>query len=292
MNIFGSNSEYAKLSSILLHKPGIEICNNPDPLQILHLRPIDHHTLALEFDAAAAVFKLLGIEVNLIDSTPLDDDTRYLFNLMYCRDLFFMTPEGAILSNMANDIRRREPDYAERTLMNLGVPLLHTVSGAGRFEGADALWLRSDLVVVGVGNRTNLEGYQQLNCVLKQQGVKCVALPSTQIATQHLLGSVQIVDSDLAFVRNEIVAPEIISFLMREGFAVVNIPENIEVKSRQAMNVVTVSPRTVVMTAGCPKTRAMYVSSGVAIAAELALTQLINGAGGLACATAILGREI
>jgi N-dimethylarginine dimethylaminohydrolase len=290
VNIFGMNSEYDKLFSVILYKPGIEIENYPNPAGILHLRCIDHSALMLEFDTIIASFEALDITVTLIDPTPVDSDVWYRYNMMYCRDLFFMTPHGAILASMASTVRANETIYAARSLGALGIPLLRTVSEDGRFEGADALWLREDLVLVGVGNRTNRAGYLQVRDALFEQGVECVSIPSYQMYTQHLLGSVQIVDKDLALVRHEIVDPEVMSLLERQGFFVVKIPENLEVQTRQAMNIVTVAPRTVFMSTGCPNTRQLYQEAGLTIAAELELTQLICGAGGLACATGIVAR--
>jgi N-dimethylarginine dimethylaminohydrolase len=287
---FYVNSEFKKLSSVMLHIPYPEIGNYSNSAQIQHLRPIDHHQILKEFDAIIAAFESLGITVTLIDPVPLDDDRWYRYNMMYCRDLFFMTPHGAILASMANNIRRVEPLYAARSLEALGIPLLHTVSGEGRFEGADAIWLKDDLVVVGVGNRTNSQGYGQIRDVLWQQGVECASIPSTQVTTQHLLGSVQIVDNDLALVRHEIIDPAVIRFFEEHRFTVVKIPENLEVMNQQAMNIVTVAPRTIFMTAGCPETKRLYLNAGLKIASELDLTQLICGAGGLACATGIVAR--
>ena len=286
----GVNSEYAQLSSVMLHVPGAEIDNYPDPARIQQLAPINHNSLIREYDAIIACFGRYGIAVNLIDPSPVSDEHDYLYNMMYCRDLFLMTPRGAILANMANVTRMAEPRYAGRTLASLDIPLLHAVTGEGRFEGADALWLRDDLVVVGVGNRTNDQGYQQIRDVLQQQGVACRSIPSYQVVTQHLLGSVQIVDVDLALVRSGIVDGEIVRFLQEYDFDVISIPENSEVQQRQAMNIVTIAPRTVIMTDGCPVTRELYLGAGLTIAAELELTQLINGAGGLACATGIISR--
>lgn len=290
MNPFGVNSEYAALASVLLYVPDAGIGAYPDPARILHLRPVDHPAIMREYAGVIAAFEALGAVVTLIDPTPLDTDSRYRYNMMYCRDLFFMTPQGAIMANMANSVRGSEPLYAARSLKGAGVPLLHTVSGEGRFEGADALWLRDDLVLVGVGNRTNIEGYRQVSEVLSSQNVECLSVPSIQMTTQHLLGSVQIVDHDLALVRHRIIDPEVVSLLEKQHFTVVRIPENREVRERQAMNIVTVAPRTLFMTAGCPETKELYLQAGLTIAAELELSQLINGAGGLACATGIVAR--
>lgn len=287
---WGANSEYAKLTRVLLYRPGLEVDEYPDSAGIQHLAPISYPSLMTEYDAIISAFTALGITVHLIDAAPLSADYWYRYNLMYCRDLFFMTPLGAILGKMANQTRTAEPEYAARALKAAGVPLLHAVDGAGTFEGADALWLREDLVLVGVGNRTNQPGYSQVAAVLKDQGVTCLSIPSYQTKTQHLLGTVQIVDQNLALVRREITDPVVIRLLDEQGFEVVRIPERAEVLTRQAMNIVTIAPRTIIMTAGCPETRTQYEGAGLTIAAELDLTQLMRGAGGLACATGIVAR--
>jgi N-dimethylarginine dimethylaminohydrolase len=289
---YGVNSEYGRLATVLLYKPGPEIGNNPDPAAIQQLQPIDPAAISAEFESIFQTFGQLRVEITRIDPSPMSQDRNYLYNMMYCRDLLFMTPLGAILGNMANSVRSEEVLYARRTLEMLGIPVLHTVSGEGRFEGADALWVHDRLVAVGVGNRTNSEGFRQVEAVLGQQGVATVPLPSRQTTTQHLLGSLQIVDRDLAFVRHEIVAREVVDFLEEQRFTLIRIPENREVTSRQAMNIVTIAPRTIIMTAGCPETRRLYLEAGLGIATELEIPQLINGAGGLACATGIVAREI
>lgn len=287
----GYCSEYGRLTAVLLHRPGADIGNHPEPAAIQQLRPIDPVKMEQEFSALLAAYAALGVTVALVDPTPLSADRRYRHNLMFCRDLFFMTPAGAILASMANDTRRGEVRYAARTLEHLGIPIVHRIDDAGRFEGADALWLSEKLVAVGVGNRTNEAAFGQIGRVLAAAGIDCIPLPSTQTTTQHLLGSLQIVDRDLALVREEIIAPAAVQLLRDRGFTVVGIPENAEVRQRQALNVVTVAPRTVIMTAGCPQTKALYRQAGIVVAAELEISQLINGAGGLACATGIISRE-
>lgn len=291
MTAFGCNSEYAPLAAVLLYQPSPEVGSHPDPAAIQHLRPIDYSTSAREYAAIKYTFAALGIAAVEVDPAPLSTDQAYRYNMMYCRDLQFMTPAGAILASMANATRREEVRYAERTLVNHGIPVIGGVSGSGRFEGADALWLNERLVVVGVGHRTNGEGFEQVNHLLRELAVECVALPSRQTRTQHLLGSVQIVDRDLALMRSGICDPAVGKFLENAGFTVVEVPENEEVTERQAMNIVTIAPRTIIMTAGCHVTKALYRQAGLTIAAELEVSQLINGAGGLACATGILARK-
>jgi len=288
---FGLHSEYGRLSSIILYKPGNEIGNHPQPAAIQQLRPIDPQMMDREFTATIDTFATLGVQVNRIDPSPLDPDRAYLYNMMFCRDLFFMTPAGAILASMAHETRRSEIRYAARTLQRLGVPIIHEVCAAGRFEGADALWINAQLVAVGVGNRTNVAAFEQIRKVLATLGIDSVPLPSHQQVTQHLLGSVQIVDRNLALVRCSITDPKVTAFLRQHDFSIISIPENREVTTQQAMNIVTVAPRCIMMTADCPATRQIYLDAGLTIAAELQISQLINAAGGLACAAGIVCRE-
>ncbi|NVN98077.1 MAG: hypothetical protein HXX17_02060 [Geobacteraceae bacterium] len=287
--IFGLDSEYQKLSSVLLYKPSATIANHPAPAKIQHFAAINHEKLTDELHVLIERFSASEVDVTLIEQ-PVEPDDPANYNMMFCRDLLFMTPQGAILASMANSIRRGEVIHAEKALARAGIPLLHRISGNGRFEGADALWINERLVAVGVGNRTNSEAFGQIRKVLALQGVKAVLLASTQNRTQHLLGSLQIVDRDLALVREEIISAEVMEFLANQGFRVVPIPENPEIRSRQAMNIVTIAPSKIFMTAGCPQTKTLYEKAGIEVAAELHISQLINGAGGLACATGTLAR--
>lgn len=287
---YGLDSEYSRLTSVLLYLPAAVIANHPEPETVQHLAQISSERLSLELAAVIDCYKNLGIDINIIPQPDDPADSSH-YNMMFCRDLLFMTPKGAIMAQMANQTRKQEVHHAARKLTEAGVPILHTIAGEGLFEGADAIWINKNLVAVGVGNRTNLEAYHQIRKILAIINIEAVALPSTQQKTQHLLGSVQIVDKDLALVREELLSPEIIVFLVKHGFRIVNIPESCEVTSIQAMNIVTVAPGRIIMTASCPKTKQLYLNAGVEIAAELQISQLINGAGGLACATGTLARN-
>jgi hypothetical protein len=46
------------------------------------------------------------------------------------------------------------------------------------------------------------------------------------------------------------------------------------------------------MPAGCPETRRTFEDAGIEVAGEIRITELLQGAGGLACATGILAREV
>lgn len=287
---YSVNSEYKPLHAILLYKPGPEIEAIDKPLDILHRRIIDYKLIEKEYEEIIELYKRLKIKVYFIDNKKSGNvDSRYLFNMMYVRDLFFMTPAGAILSSMAYDVRLKEVQYAETTLRNMDVPIRKIVKPRGTLEGADALWLNNRLVVIGVGNRSNVEGFSQVKDELETQDIDCISVSAPR-NTQHLLGALQFVDSDLALVRVDLVDLEIINFLKRNKIEIIDIHEDEEVRDREAMNIVTIAPREIIMPTGCPRAKKIYENHGIRIAGEAKINQLINGGGGLACATAIIAR--
>jgi N-dimethylarginine dimethylaminohydrolase len=284
------NSEYRPLRSVLLSVPSPEIEKVDEPGKALYSKIIDYDILKKEYDKLVKVYKKLKIKVNFINVKKIaDTDPRYKFNLMFVRDLFFMTPKGAILSRMSSEIRRDEVRYAERALKNIKVPIIGSIQGEGTLEGADALWVNEKLVLLGVGNRTNTKGFLSLKKELRRQGAQCVPVPVPG-GVLHLLGALQFVDSGLALVRTELVDIKIIDLLKKNRIRIIAIPENREVRAKYAMNFVTVAPKRIIMPADCPRTKRIYENSGIKIIAEIRTTQLNNGGGGIACATGILSR--
>ncbi|MFA6130315.1 MAG: arginine deiminase family protein [Candidatus Omnitrophota bacterium] len=284
------NSEYRPLKSVLLSMPVPEIKNIDEPGKILYTKIIDYDILKREFGELVKAYKKFKIEVNFINTNRIaSTDQRYKFNLMFARDLFFMTPRGAILSRMFSEVRRDEVKYAQRALKNKKISIIKPIQDIATFEGADALWVNEESVLVGVGRRTNLKGFLEIKNTLSRQGVQCVPVPAPG-GVLHLLGALQFVDSDTALVRTELADPKIIGLLKRFKIRTIAIPENREVKTKYAMNFVTVAPKRIIMSAGCPHTKKIYQDSGIKIAAEVPATQLANAAGGIACATGVLSR--
>ncbi|MCK9594361.1 MAG: arginine deiminase family protein [Candidatus Omnitrophica bacterium] len=295
MRMPGNNfpdSEYKRLRRVLLYQPGPEIANITDPESVLHLRRIDYPGIKKEYRKIQECFRRLSIKVFMLK--PRDNPDRAgqnLFNLIYTRDLFFMSPKGAIIAKMASSVRSKEPGQVRKLLKGSGIPVIGAVKGQGTFEAADALWLNNKLVVVGVGRRTNAAGFKQVKKTLAGQGIRCISVPAPKI-TLHLLGSLQLIDSDLALVRADYPYMDLFDLLRNNKIKIIKVPANAEVKEKQAMNIVCVAPRKIIMPADCPRTREFYRKRKIKIAAELKLAELANGAGGLACATAVISRDI
>ena len=67
-----------------------------------------------------------------------------------------------------------EERWVARRLADMGVPIVKCIRGNATFEGADAMWLRPDVAIVGRGLRTNDEGAAQVASILTEMGVEVV----------------------------------------------------------------------------------------------------------------------
>ena len=281
-------NEYKKVISILLCPP-LKL-KSEMPSKILHLKKINYGAMKGEYKKIKEAYKKEGIKVKEIDSKIIDKKDMY--NIVYVRDTFFMTPQGAIISNMEKKIRKKEHIYIEKILNEINIPIIKKIKGRATFEGSDAIWINKKLVLVGVGNRTNNQGFNEVKKCLLKQKIKCIKINiEKNRIPQHLLGCLQMVDKDLALVRIKLVKGDLIEVLNKNNIKIIKVPENEEVKNRQAMNIVTISPRNIFMAFNCPNTKKIYLDNKINVIQELKISQLINGAGGLACATGILVRE-
>ena len=285
------NSEYGRLKAVLLYCPGRELNSIKDPNAVQHLARISPDKIRREYAALAAAFRKEGVAVHMLKGGIERPGRGPAFNLMYVRDPFFNTMEGVVVARPASAVRAGEEALVGPALSGLGAPINKTISGTGLFEGADALWLDKKTVICGTGVRTNDEGFLQLRQLLALQGVRAVRVPLPG-GVQHLLGLLQIVDRNLALLRIEKASVRIKTILRRHKIAVIPVPETDEVRLRQGMNIVTVGPRRIIMPSSCPGLKKLYLSAGLSVAAEVGISQLINGAGGIACATGILSRDL
>ncbi|MSP54083.1 MAG: amidinotransferase [Myxococcales bacterium] len=291
---YGLSSEVARLTAVLLTGPGDELAYAESPAaQLMYSRP-DLGKMRDEAAGVADAYASRGVAVHWLLprlGTRPDGQAGAPPNLVFARDLAFMTPQGAVLARMASGQRAGEERCAAAVLAGLGIPILATPTGTATFEGPDALWVRPDLVLVGVGRRTNEAGYRLVRRVLADQGVRCAALPMSP-GVQHLLGMVNFIDTDLAALRHP--TPRLRRCLDGLGVKLLDLSADpmlvSELAAGRSHNFVTMAPRVVLMPAGNPRTRGVLEAEGVEVI-ERAVSQYLCAAGGIGCLTGVLGRS-
>jgi N-dimethylarginine dimethylaminohydrolase len=211
-------------------------------------------------------------------------------NALFVRDLMAMTPEGAILARPASTVRAGEERYVAESLAHIGVPILMTVHGGGTFEGADLSWVDRDLCFLAEGLRTNAEGADQVERMLREIGVRNVVRVGLPYGAMHLDGMLNFLDRDLAVIWPRRTPHKIAQTLKARGFRLIEVEDEDEAQTRLPMNFVALSPGTVLMPSGGDRLRAAYEAAGVECH-TIDVDELIKAGGGLHCMTGFLKRD-
>jgi N-dimethylarginine dimethylaminohydrolase len=284
-HLCGQNIEWAPLKQVLLHPPGPEIAQpqQPDAAQLLGTI---NWKLAQEHHAALVkAYQALGVIAHFVepDSSPPP-------NLIFCADLFWMTPEGAILARPASTVRAGEERCIARRLANLGIPILRTLTGTATFEGADAQWVDSQTVLIGRGLRTNDQAIRQIGDILAEMGVEVIPV-DLPVGTMHLMGILRFLDRDHVLCWPYRLAWKAIDTLKERGYQVSFIPDEDEANHQGALNFVTLESSRILMAAGNPITQRFLEGQGITCI-TVEVNELLKAAGGIGCLTGIIEREI
>jgi N-dimethylarginine dimethylaminohydrolase len=281
---FSVVSECSRLKAVLLHRPGPELAEARDPNEVQMLSVPDPDLVTGQHDGLAAAYRDEGVDVHYVDPPSLPTP-----NQMFVADLMFMTPSGVILGRPASTVRAGEERWVARRLADLGIPILRSVGGTGTFEGADAAWLDSSTVLIGRGLRTNSEGAAQVSASLEELGVRSliVELPHSAM---HLMGSIRIVDNDLAYVRSGGIPWTTMKAMREHEYDVRLFPSEEEIRRGMAHNFVTLGPRRVLMPTGSPVTERGLNEAGVTTV-TVKVDEITKAAGAIGCLSGVLARE-
>ncbi len=280
----GVSTEWSTLKAVLLHRPGQEIERITNADKVL-MKSVPNPAIARQqHDALASAYRKNHIQISYVDPSGVPPP-----NQMFVADLLFMTPEGAILARPASTVRAGEERFAAQKLSNLGIPILRCVRGNGVFEGADALWINAETVMIGTGLRTNIDGANQVSTLLSEMDVNVVRV-TLPPETMHLMGVLRFVDKDHAICWERKIPHEAIRELKQYGFTVSLIPNDHEALEGMALNFVTLGRNRILMPLNNPETQVFYESQGITCLTT-DVHELHKAAGGIGCLTGILKRD-
>lgn len=282
---WGSSSEHGKLSAVLLKRPGPELDNIEDYDAVQMRADLRPEVARAQHDAMADAYEANGVSVYYVENGRLDKP-----NSFFIRDLMLMTPEGAIITRPASTVRAGEERYVAEALARLGVPILMSVHGSGTFEGADVMWVNKDLCFLAEGLRTNTEGANQVERMLKEIGVADVVRVQLPWGAMHLDGLLNILDNDLAVVWPRRTPFPVVRTLKDRGFRIVEVTDEDEAQHKLPMNFVALEPGKILIPAGGDTMKAIYEEHGVTCV-EVEIGELIKGGGGIHCMTGFLKRD-
>lgn len=284
-NKWSVSSEVGKLRDVLLRRPGKEIENIGDPATWRWREAMDPVKAREQHDALAEIYRAHGVNVHYVENQREDRP-----NAVFMRDTVLGTPEGVILCRHALRVRRGEERAVAATLAQLGVPIVKTVNGSGVFEGACALWVDRETIILGTGVRANAEGVRQVEQELRNMGVTNIIYFQIPFGHAHLDGLINIVDKKKAIIFPWQTPYDVWFALKQKGFTFIEAPSIEEVKLGMAINVVALEPGLVLMPKGNRLTKRALERAGVEVI-EVDVSELMKGFGALHCMSAFLRRD-
>lgn len=245
-----------------------------------------------ESEEFVALLRSLGADVRLAAPDAPTDRGALTLDSIYVRDAALVCERGAILCQMGKPARAAEPAALARVFAALGIPIHGRITGAGRLEGGDVVWLGPRTIAVGRGYRSNDEGIAQLGVVLTGlvDELLVVPLPHWRGPADvfHLMSIISPLDRDLALVYEPLLPVPFRERLTSLGITLVGVPDA-EFDSLGG-NVLAVGPRQVVTVAGNRETRRRLEAAGCAVSEFAGAEICRKGGGGPTCLTLPLSR--
>jgi N-dimethylarginine dimethylaminohydrolase len=212
---------------------------------------------------------------------------------IYVHDPVLITNKGAILGNMGKKQRQGEPGAVREFLFELGIPILGSISGEGKLEGGDVVWIDERTVAVGRSYRTNDEGIRQFAEMVRGIVDKLFVVPLPHWKgpddVLHLMSLISPIDRDLAVVYSRLLPVAFKEWLVQREIRLLEVPDS-EFET-MAGNILAVSPGKCIMLSGSPLTKRMLEDEGIEVWEYAGEEISRKGAGGPTCLTRPLLRE-
>lgn len=287
------HSDYGAIRSLWI-KPASEAFLNQATLhgQWEELNYLDEpaYTDSLtEYNDFLSHFKDLEIDLSYFPS-----DGSVMIDSIYCRDAAIATDFGMVICNMGKGGRVHEPKAQEEAYRSANMEILGRISAPGTLEGGDVAWLDEKTLAVGHTYRTNEEGIRQLKALLNPKGIEVITveLPHYKGPSDvfHLMSILSPIDRNLAVIYSPLMPIKFRNTLVDRGFDFVEVPD--EEFESMACNVLALSPRKCLMTAGNPTTQARLRAEDCEVLTYTGKEISIKGGGGPTCLTRPIYREI
>ncbi len=256
-------------------------------------RDLNYHTrpelpVAVDEHARfAEVIKGVGAEIIYLPA-----DGSLTMDSLYVRDAAMLSPQGVVLCNMGKPARSGEPGINGKAYEAARLKVAGAITGSGRIEGGDLIWLDDRTVAIGRTYRTNDEGIRQFKQILGPDiHVEVAVMPHYKGPSDvfHLMSVISPLDKDLQLVYSPLMPIPFREWLLSRGMNLVEVPDT-EFAS-MGCNVLAIAPREVVMVKGNPETKRRMEAAGCKVHVIAADAISVPGEGGPTCLTRPLSRS-
>ncbi|HSE40550.1 MAG TPA: arginine deiminase family protein [Acidobacteriota bacterium] len=286
MKHYGCQSMVSPLKRVIVKRPQ-EAFVNAQQIQsqwkkLNYLDVPNFEKAIAEHEQLVRILRNEGAEV-----LQLPEDSRTGLDSIYTHDPCIVANAGAIVFQTGKESRRGEGFAMEDFFHKSDIPVLGRIDGVATAEGGDLVWFDEHTLLAGKGFRTNAEGIEKLRALLEPSGVRVVDFdlpywngPSDVL---HLMSFISLLDSDLAVVYRKQMPAALFQFLESRNVTMVDVAE--EEYDKLGCNVLTLSPRRILMIEGSPITRERLKKAGCEVLEFSGIDIGFKGSGGPTCLT-------
>jgi N-dimethylarginine dimethylaminohydrolase len=286
---WGINSEYGVLRDVLL--------GSPDAFRWLGEENAQYSALVRDtlrrgyrFDRDLALrqhaemvdaYRQAGVAVHLLDAS---EEQPYG---VYARDSNFMTPFGAVVTQLANPRRRGEYANVLRFYLSHDIPVYDLVS-AGNFEGGDFNMIAPGCVLIGyTGLRGEEVAARQVGGWMEAEGIEVRYAPIDEYYV-HIDLMVCMLAEKLAAVCLDTTDPDVVAWIEAKGIEVV--PASFRETMGLGCNVVALGNDRVLSSTAAPELNARLRALGFEVY-DPDMSQFQLAGGGVHCMCQPLRRD-
>jgi len=240
---------------------------------------MDVATMLKEHTAFAEAYTANNIEVEYLDA----DAERP--NSVFARDFGGCVKEGYIMGRFKLDMRYKEHvDYKKR-MEELGIPMIGEVK-EGLFEGGDFMFMNEKWVTVGMADRTNDKGLEEIRNILEPLGYEVTGV-HLDPRYLHLDMCFNLVDEHLAVSYKEGLPDDFKSLLTKRDIEIIEVPE--ESIFLHGCNLQALGDKRVMSLKRNERVNEELAKRGMKVV-ELDITEILKAGGGPHCMTFPLER--
>jgi len=286
---WGINSEYGVLRDVLLGSPDAFRWLGEENAQYSALvrdtlrrgYRFDRDLALRQHAEMADAYRQVGIGVHLLDAS---EEQPYG---VYARDSNFMTPFGAVVTQLANPRRRGEYANVLRFYLSHDIPVYDLVS-AGNFEGGDFNMIAPGCVLIGyTGLRGEEVAARQVGGWMEAEGIEVRYAPIDEYYV-HIDLMVCMLAEKLAAVCLDTTDPDIVAWIEAKGIEVV--PVSFRETMGLGCNVVALGNDRVLSSTAAPELNARLRALGFEVY-DPDMSQFQLAGGGVHCMCQPLRRD-
>lgn len=241
---------------------------------------LDVEKMMLEHAAFVKAYQENGVEVEIL---PADEGRP---NGVFARDFGGCVKEGYILGNFRLPLRYKEHTDYEAKMAELGVPKIAEVK-EGLFEGGDFMFLNEKTIAVGMLDRTNERGVEEIREQLAPYGYEIIGVPSDP-KYLHLDMMFNLVDDHLAVSYEEGLPEEFRKWVKAHDIEIIPVEE--EAIFKHGCNLQALGNHRVMSLKQNSYVNCELEKRGMNVV-ELDITEILKAGGGPHCMTFPLVRE-